>query len=240
MKLQNISIMGDGSISSGNYQSVRVMGDGRILGYIEVEKLSIMGTLSSESDLKVGSLSISGDGKFESIDADSIKIMGSAKFNGAVKTSFIKISGSLETKKKIKSQEIVILGTLDGKSVESETFKSDGAFTLESMNANDIKVKLRGPCKASEIGGETIRVSYPRVQKILLDVWDILTFRKTKRAELSAGTIEADRIYLENTIAEAVKGNNIIIGPGCKIRNIEYKDTLYIDSGSVVENSSQL
>jgi cytoskeletal protein CcmA (bactofilin family) len=240
MSMQNISIMGEGCISSGNYKTVRVMGEGKILGYIEVGKLSIMGTLESESDLKVGKLSISGEGKFSSINAENISIMGNGKFDGAVKTNYIKIMGEAEIKDNMKAQEIIIMGSLEGKSVESETFVSNGSFELESLNANDIKVKLRGPCKGLEIGGETINVKYPRVGKIFLDVVDILLFRKTKRAELNAETIEADSIYLENTVAKSVKGNNIIIGPGCKIKSIEYKETLYIDNSSMVEKSLQV
>lgn len=240
MRMQNISIMGEGSISSGNYQTVRVMGDGKILGYIEAGKLSIMGTLASESALKVGYLSISGEGKFGAVDAENIRIMGTGEFNGAVKTKTIKIMGEAEIRDSLKAQEITIMGSLEGKSLESETFVSNGAFELEALNANDIKVTLRGPCKALEIGGETIKVKYPRVKKILLDVLDILLFRKTKRVGLIADTIEADSIYLENTVAKAVKGNNVVIGSGCKIRSIEYKETLYIDNSSIVEKSLQI
>ena len=50
----------------------------------------------------------------------------------------------------------------------------EAQLELETLNANDIRVKLRGHCKALEIGGETVNVSYPWFRKILIDTFDIL------------------------------------------------------------------
>lgn len=239
MKLQNISIMGEGCISSGSYNSVKVMGEGKILGDIEVGSMSIMGELESESSLKVGSLSVMGEGEFATVEAQKISVMGTMKVEKTLRADYLKIMGTVEVKENIKAEEIEILGYLEGKELESEILNSRGSFDLESMNANDIRVKLAGPCNVAEMGGETIRVQYPRIKKLFMDMLDILLFRKTKRADLRAETIEADEIYLENTVAKSVKGNRIIIGTGCKITNIEYRDHLYIDQDSVVENSVQ-
>jgi hypothetical protein len=41
--------------------------------------------------------------------------------------------------------------------------------------------------------------------------------------ELTVRIIEGDDIYLENTHAKVVRGNNIEIGPGCEIKLVEYK-----------------
>ena len=40
---------------------------------------------------------------------------------------------------------------------------------------------------------------------------------------LIAESIEGDDIYLEETKAKAVRGNNIVIGEGCEIGLVEYK-----------------
>ena len=47
--------------------------------------------------------------------------------------------------------------------------------------------------------------------------------------ELSCNLIEGDNVYLENTIAKTVRGNNVTIGPGCKIELVEYKNNLKMD-----------
>ncbi len=39
---------------------------------------------------------------------------------------------------------------------------------------------------------------------------------------LQTSIVEGDDIYLEHTIAEVVRGNNVTIGPGCEISVVEY------------------
>ena len=43
------------------------------------------------------------------------------------------------------------------------------------------------------------------------------------KGELTTELIEGDEIYLENTNAKIVRGNNITIGEGCNIGLIEYR-----------------
>ena len=42
--------------------------------------------------------------------------------------------------------------------------------------------------------------------------------------KLTVDIIEGDDIYLENTHAKVVRGNNITLGPGCEIELVEYKN----------------
>lgn len=48
------------------------------------------------------------------------------------------------------------------------------------------------------------------------------------RSELRARTIEGDFIDLEYTIADVIRGNIVIVGPGCTIERIEYRDQITV------------
>ena len=236
MERKNVSLMGDGVVTGGSYGKVSIMGSGKVLGEMDAEHLPILGSLVTENHIKVRVLSVSGDGNFKDVTAQEIGIMGNGKFTGRMETGKLTIAGNAEVAGDVKADEISIRGSLEAKNVESEELNCHGTFEVETLNANNIKIKLGSNCRAEEIGGGTIQVRYPRVRKILVDIGEILLFRKIKRAELKADTIEADRIELENTVASSVKGSNIVIGPGCKIRNLEYREHVYIDSSAVVEH----
>ena len=61
-----------------------------------------------------------------------------------------------------------------------------------------------------------------------------------RNSGLSTNSIEGDDIYLEYTKAKAVRGNNIILGPGCEIELVEYKDNFKQDDTSEVETQRKI
>ena len=81
-----------------------------------------------------------------------------------------------------------------------------------------------GPSSAREMGREKITCK----RKGKYDLWGLKSLIDpggNKKATVDI--IEGDDIYLENTIAKVVRGNNITIGSGCaKIDLVEYKDNL--------------
>jgi hypothetical protein len=51
--------------------------------------------------------------------------------------------------------------------------------------------------------------------------------------------IEGDDIYLENTVAEIVRGNSVEIGPGCTIGLVEYANKFSKDKDSTVKKETK-
>jgi len=51
---------------------------------------------------------------------------------------------------------------------------------------------------------------------------------------IGGNLIEADEISLEATVAKMVRGKRVTIGPGCRIDQVEYTESLQIDPKSVV------
>jgi hypothetical protein len=58
--------------------------------------------------------------------------------------------------------------------------------------------------------------------------------------KLTAQIIEGDYVYVEYTMAEIVRGTNVIIGPGCEIALVEYKTKLDRDKSSKVMRIVQI
>ncbi|MNI77758.1 hypothetical protein D3C73_1340730 [compost metagenome] len=54
------------------------------------------------------------------------------------------------------------------------------------------------------------------------------------RAELQASVIEGDFLDLEYTTAEVVRGNTVIVGEGCSIGRVEYRNRLTVHPGARV------
>ncbi|TKH51903.1 cytoplasmic protein, partial [Bacillus cereus] len=52
--------------------------------------------------------------------------------------------------------------------------------------------------------------------------------------------VEGDDIYLEHTIAEVVRGNNVTIGPGCEISVVEYHTSFNQKGNAVVKEHKQI
>ncbi len=58
--------------------------------------------------------------------------------------------------------------------------------------------------------------------------------------ELTVDVIEGDDVYLENTMAKIVRGNNVTIGSGCKIELVEYKGSFKQDGGAEIGTNKKI
>ncbi|HWJ03997.1 MAG TPA: hypothetical protein VNU93_09970 [Verrucomicrobiae bacterium] len=218
MKLTDIKIMGDGSVGGGTYGTVKIMGNGRVGAHVDAQLIKVMG-----------------NGELRSARAKEITVAGYARFDGDVSGGEFNISGSTQVNGDIKVETITVNGDLKGKNVEAESFVSRGVFHLETLNAGDVKITPGGRSKVKEIGAENIDVS----QKGFWGALQWFTFG-VHHNELVADIIEADRIYLERTVAKSVKGNHVTIGPGCKIDLVEFKDSVQVDKDARVEKTVQV
>jgi cytoskeletal protein CcmA (bactofilin family) len=61
-----------------------------------------------------------------------------------------------------------------------------------------------------------------------------------RNKELTADIIEGDDVYLENTQAKVVRGNNIELGPDCEIELVEYKDSFKQDEKADVGTHTKI
>jgi len=213
MNNHDVTIMGESFLSGGSYGNIKIMGSAWVQEDMEAEKIRVFGTA-----------------EFRRLKAGEIKVAGSARFEGPLNVGTLDITGSADTLASVKAQEIKVFGSLTAKEdVSAEKFLAKGTFELTSLNANDVIIELAEPCRVGEIGAENVKVG--PISMFRLDF-----FGSNHRKSLRADTIEADHIELSNTTARIVKGNRVIIGPGCQIETAEYKDSLVIDHKAIVKN----
>lgn len=216
----NLQLSGFGKASGGKYNNVQLDGMTTVNGDIECNKFMCNGKGK-----------INGD-----IQAEHVSIQGMCNVEGDIKASNIEIDGKVNVEGDINGEQITINGIIkiDG-DCEAESFAADGAFSIDGLlNAGIISLKLRGKCTVEEIGGEQISVRKEQTESHFNPFGSIFP------AKFEAELIEGDKIYLEYTNAEIVRGNEITIGPGCDIETIEYKIGLYIDDSSNVESHRQI
>lgn len=228
---RNLVINGSGSSGGGVFNKVNIRGDGTITTDFECDIFKTFGSSEILKNGKANKFEIFGETEVHgNLVSNHMKIFGTTEVSGTATVGKAKVWGTLEVGKRFSGEEADIKGSLsvDGDS-EFEKFYSTGAFDIKGLlNAGIIKVNLRhGTSLANEIGGDNISIK----KKL-----SFFPFIKNE-ASLQAKVIEGDEVFLENTKADVVRGNNVHIGPGCEIKLVEYKDNYKANANSsVLEN----
>jgi len=227
----DLRINGSGSAAGGNYNVVKISGTGKISGDILCSEFHISGSGEANGNVESDSFKINGSGNVKgNLKSQEIKVNGSANFYGDISCNNITISGSSDIAKNLDAQMVKINGS--AKIVgdcNTEKFHSCGEFEIGGLlNADDIYVELYwSRSHVKEIGGENIRVMRGPNRHGVLKFLGLLGVHSPS---LETDSIEGDEIYLENTTAKVVRGNNVTIGTGCSIGLVEYKG-VYEKSG---------
>ena len=245
---KDISISGSGNFAGGEYGSVSISGSGKGTGDVVCESFKASGSGRVEGSLTCiscqtsGSAHISGDLRAEdglfvsgsqhvdgSVEADSVKIAGSAHVGQDITAQNLKVSGSLVAGGDCRAANAKISGSIKvEKGMEGEDILISGGFRIaELLNAGRLEVHVGGGCSCGEIGGDEIIVTDDPKSDFLITAIARL-FGKRSHHRLTTGTIEGNRISLECTDAEVVRGQDIVIGKNCKIGRVEYSGTLEI------------
>lgn len=235
----DIKISGSGKASGGVYDQVKISGSGIIDGDIECNVFSTSGSSSVKGNLKAEIIKTSGASKIEGdINCREVKISGGSSITGNLKADKIVLSGGIKVGGNIEGENITLSGVLkiDG-DCECEYFKSNGGFKINGLlNSETIEITTGGKCKVKEIGGQTIRIErgmYRGLDKIIKSIFG-------EKYCLVTDVIEGDEIYIEDTIAQIVRGNNVNIGPGCDIQVVEYRNNIKVNDNSKVTETNQV
>ncbi|MGH4120593.1 polymer-forming cytoskeletal protein [Clostridium sp.] len=241
MNNNDIKITGSGSANGGTYNNVIISGSGKINGNLECVDFKTSGSSKVAGNLKAENIKISGSAKIEGdVEVEDMKVSGSSHVTGNVKSQSIKINGSTHIEGSLYGEEIIIAGSVHiEKNCEAECFKASGSFKIQGLlNAGNININIGGNCAVKEIGGEHIEIRVSPLNNSL--------FRKAidkmfnSRSEVNTELIEGDDIYIENTNAKIVRGNNITIGNGCNIGLIEYSEEINISRESIVQEQKKV
>jgi len=234
----NLRITGSSTAAGGLYDRVKIVGEGIIEGDMTCSHLRCVGTLEMEGDLQgghigiVGTFSLTGD-----LQTDRMKNSGTVSIRGDADIGTLTGSGTIEVKGRMQGTHIGVQGHIaaDG-DCEVDVFKLKGMFDIGGLlNAGEVDIRLFQASTVKEIGGEKIRIRKASLLNPLS-----LFFRPSAHAAVTASVIEGDDIYLEHTRAKVVRGNQVVIGPGCEIDLVEYKVLLEKKKGANVKESRKM
>lgn len=167
---------------------------------------------------------------FDSIKGENISIEGCCKSNGDISCNKLLAEGTLKCKGSIYGTNSIDLnglininGNLQGKEIHS-----NGNLTVGGLMSGDkITLLVLGTNKIKEIGGEDIFVEAGKKS----------VFNTPK---LVTDSIEGDRVTLENTFCNIVRGDVVTIKSGCNIKRVEYTSEIVIDERSKVSEVIKL
>lgn len=221
----DLRINGLGNSPGGAYNFVQINGKGDINGDLECEELQINGLGCIHGNVKTGAARVAGKSEISgSFNGQELIIDGMTEIGGPISANRIENRGMLKV----------------SKDCGSETFKSQGGFMIGGLlNADKIDIDMYVASRAREIGGEEIEIragSSFGFKKFLNSIFPTWQFNQG----LSAETIEADNIYLENATVKVVRGKDIKIGPGCQIDMVEYKNSFHQDHGATVKQNKKV
>ncbi len=231
-KTKRVNLSGASKTADVNCQYFSASGASKVEGYLKADEAKVSGATKVVGDAKIGNLDVRGSFKVEGkTEANTMELSGASKFVGPVKAKQIKSRGSSKFEAHIDAEEFSSSGALKIVSdVDSKTFTATGAFKIEgTLNGHEIMLKPGGDSSVTHIKGGDI----------LVESGGGGLFSMFNKGKLEAKTIIGDKIYLENTIADEVEGEDVKIGPGCKVRLVRGKNVKVHGSASV-EKREQL
>lgn len=184
------------------------------------------------------------------MEASSVEVLGHLHVRGKLAAARLKLRGECSVAQSCITQELYSFGSLRtgslqaGKaavsgylsvasSAHAEEFRADGAVRIGRLSCTaSIHIELGSLCRIRHItceGGITITPS-SRLMNL-----PMRPFRK-----LSCETIEGAGITLYRTQADLVCGQNVTLGPGCKIGEVRYRDRLTLHPQSQVGTITQM
>jgi cytoskeletal protein CcmA (bactofilin family) len=238
MNKGNLMITGSSSAAGGSYNKVHIIGEATIEGDVACSRLKCVGTLDMEGSLKSMQVAVVGTCSFSNdVETDNMKISGTVTIGGNARLNELRCSGTIETKGSLYGEDLELRGELNTEGdCEFDSVKARGIMNVGGLlNAGRMDIKLYRDCKAGEIGGEHISVR----RASLLNPFSFF-FRPSPHAMLSASVIEGDDIYLEYTNAKVVRGKRVIIGPGCGIELVEYKEYFKQSKSTIINDNRKV
>jgi cytoskeletal protein CcmA (bactofilin family) len=180
-------------------------------------------------------IKISGVGTIlNDITCEKASLEGVCKVNGSINCNDIYIEGKFNSNSSIEANNKVhVNGYVKlGQSIQGREINIYGKVQVNGLLTGDeIKILFMGKNKVKEIGGEVITALEEK--KSFINGTIIPN-------KLICDSIEGDIIVLQNTECSMVRGKNITIKSGCRIKRVEYSGEIYIDEKSKVENVVKL
>ncbi len=195
---------------------------GKVQGDLDSEIAEVKGACKIGGNVKTIILKVGGSMKvMGNVTAELIRTKGALKVEGDVIAEHFRIAGAAKVLGGITSTgEILVQGVLKcQKDIDANSFRLLGALGVDgTLKAKEFIAELGGRSTVRNLESGTISVKASKNQR---------------DSELLCKRIIGQDISLENTVAEHVEGQKVIIGPGCAISEVKAEE-LEVSKGSKV------
>ncbi len=239
-----VKVSGSARVSE---EELRVSGSGRVDGSLSVDRVSVSGSFTCGGDLEARELRASGSCSVHgTVVADTVSVSGSCRVGGDLRASTVSASGSLSVSGNISGDCVRVSGSLRASKVEAGDCELSGAFRARAISCERVfRARLGGLSSVEEIrAGEVdvrreTRVGRGGFRLVLFNVTVISVGGAEPEGRLTAKRIVGEeRVYLENTECDLVRGRVVELGPGCRVKRVEYVESYSVDpSSQVVEGA---
>lgn len=208
----DLMLSGMGGAAGGRYRNVRIEGVGHVNGSLECGNFRLQGVGTVRGDV---------------VCTDRLEVHGKLTGEGGVEAPYITVEGQAQWSGRLRGGTVKLEGLVKVKGdCEADRFELDGGLAVEGLlTADEIELRLQGRGQVREIGCRHVRAGRSRRSnrsRLLGWIFPLL------KPELHAGVIEGDEIELSFTRADVVRGNRVVIGPGCRIGRVEYAAELTV------------
>jgi len=179
----------------------------KVEGNLSAKECVSAGILKVEGDVVADRLTNSGMAKVEGnasakgefTNSGVLKVAGDALAQKLANSGAFKVAGDVNSQ-----TEIVHSGFLKaGGDVLAQDFRSSGAFIIGGvLRANRMVIELSDDSRADTLEGGEIRVT------------------SRGRGVLECDTVRGHTIYLEATVCDRVEGDDVEIGPRCRVEEV--------------------
>ena len=217
---KSIKISGDGFISEGEYDVVKIMGDvssignvyarevkingdAEFRGNLDFGQLNVRGNTHINGDIKVGQVKISGDLLVDgNADIEKLVLVGDCKFSSDIKCDIVDIDGEININGLVK-----VKGSIECESITIKgSIQCDGILKAQSVNIYPYSKSYCNEIKSSKIEILKYRRKY------------IPNLYKVKHGRFSCKSMKGDDIKLENSYVEYIEyTKNLNISDDCKV-----------------------
>ncbi|MCW8132729.1 MAG: hypothetical protein KIS92_20450 [Planctomycetota bacterium] len=255
---ENPSITGAGDIEGGKFKSLTIAGSGTVNGDVEAKTVEVSGAGEIDGNLNGGSVSASGSFSVSgSLEADAFDSAGSSSVGGSVKAGKVFNGGAFEVGRDIEAKSFESHGAFGvGGSIEADDILIElgGDSHAHAIKGNTVKVrrnKSAGGSSGTIRGGSVISggtvvtggvvsggaVGYAEGGKVSGGTVSSSVSGGSSggKFKLKVKTLEGDKLDLEATVADLVKGAKVIIGKNCKIETVEYTDSIEVHEKAQVK-----
>ncbi|WP_067929161.1 hypothetical protein [Alicyclobacillus shizuokensis] len=242
--VRDVRITGEGTLGPGMYRDVHVLGSGAIQGDCRCRRFKVHGEAELAGRMDADSLHVFGTLDVRhGLDTKAMHVFGTLSASDDVHGGEVRVFGLMEVHGDLAADTLNIHGvvTVDG-GCQAEWFCCRGGVQIEGLlNAGIIRFDLGNPglpCVVREIGAERIEVR--RRRDLVAAIHRIIHPRGSASNRLTASAIEGDVVTLEDTEADVVRGDQVDIGSGCRIRRVEYKSVYHQADDAKVEEVVQV